>query len=411
MPDFNFTARQQSGKIQKGTLTAHDRAGALAALRSKQLTPIVVKPAGGSFSLNMNVNIPGLSGVRSKDLVIFTRELSTMINAGVPIVRALNVLKEQAESVPLRKVLEGVTEDVQGGKPLSLAIAKYPKVFSTIYINMVRAGETGGILDEVLKRLAHQEEKDAALKGKIRAAMAYPTVVFTVTILAFFILMTFIVPKIGAILNSLSEGKGKLPVYTRALLAVSNFTKQPAFIFTLVVGVPLAIYLIRRYIKTEKGRYRWHYLILKIPVVNVIITKAAVARFSRTFASLMSAGVSIVEAIDTTAGSIGNAVIEKELRDCSKAVEAGKELSAELKKSEHFPPIVAQMMLVGEETGKTDEVILKIAEFYEEEVDLAVNTLSSVIEPVMIILLGTMVGIIAISVFVPIAQLSTNVSG
>ena len=405
MPDYSFTARQQSGKVQKGTLTAHDRSAAIAALRSKQLTPIVVKEAGG-VSLSMNISIPGFSGVKAKDRVIFTRELSTMINAGVPIVRALNVLKEQNESIPLKKVLDDITEDVQGGKPLSVAIARHPKVFSTIYINMVKAGETGGILDEVLQRLAHQEEKDAALEAKIRSAMAYPTVVFSVTILAFFILMTFIVPKIGTILGQLTNGK-KLPVYTTALLSLSNFMKQPVFIFSVLIGVPIAVFFLRRYIKTEKGRYKWHSLILRIPIVKVIITKAAVARFARIFASLMSAGVSIVESIDTTAGSIGNAVIEKELRDCSKAVEAGHELSAELKKSKYFPPIVAQMLSVGEETGKTDEVILKIAEFYEEEVDIAVNTLSSIIEPVMIILLGTMVGIIAISVYAPIAQLGS----
>ncbi len=177
------------------------------------------------------------------------------------------------------------------------------------------------------------------------------------------------------------------------------------------VGLPIAIVLFKRWIKTEKGRYKWHSILLKIPVINVIITKAAVARFSRMFASLMAAGVSIVEAIEATASAIGNAVIEKELRDCSKAVEAGGELSEELKKSKHFPPIVAQMLAVGEETGKTDEVILKIAEFYEEEVDAAVAGLSSVIEPIMIIVLGVMVGTVAISVFAPIAQLSSNVNG
>lgn len=410
MPEFSFTARQQSGQIQKGTLSAHDRKAAIASLRSKQLVPIVVKPAKAT-GLNMNINLPGLNSVKTKDLVMFTREFSTMISAGVPILRALSILKEQSESVPLKTALEGITSDVQGGTSLSVALAKHPKAFSDIYVNMVRAGETGGILDGVLKRLAFQAEKDAAIKAKIRAAMIYPCVVFAVTIVAFFILMTFIVPKIGTILTSLSNGKGKLPPYTRALLAVSHVMTKPTFIFPVIVGVPILVIVVRRYIKTEKGRYRWDSLLLKIPVVDVIITKAAVARFSRIFASLMGAGVSIVEAINTTAAAIGNAVIEKELLDCSKAVEAGGELSIELRKSKHFPPIVSQMLAVGEETGQTDEVILKIAEFYEEEVDIAVATLSSVIEPVMIILLGTMVGVIAISVFAPIAQLSTNVNG
>jgi type IV pilus assembly protein PilC len=411
MPEYKFTARQQSGQMQKGTLTAHDRPAAIAALRAKQLTPIVIKESKTNTGLSMNITLPGLDGVKTKDLVIFTREFSTMISAGVPILRSLNILKEQSESYVLRKALEEVTNDVQGGSNLSTALAKHPKAFSQLYVNMVKAGETGGILDEVLKRLAFQEEKDAAVKGKIKAAMIYPSVVFFVTIIAFFILMTFIVPKIGAILTSLSEGKGKLPIYTRALLAISHVMTKPAFIFPIVVGVPIVALLFRRYIKTEKGRYRWHMVILQIPVVNVIITKASIARFSRIFSSLMGSGVSIVEAINTTAAAIGNAVIEKELLDCAKAVEAGGELSDELKKSQHFPPIVAQMLAVGEETGKTDEIILKIAEFYEEEVDTAVGALSSIIEPVMIILLGGMVGIIAISVFAPIAQLSTNVGG
>jgi type IV pilus assembly protein PilC len=359
----------------------------------------------------MEINLPGMNHVKSKDLVIFTRQLSTLIDAGVPLLRSITLLKDQTESLLLKHALESVVADIQAGTNLGDALIKYPNIFSPIYVNMVRAGETAGILDMVLDRLAFQQEKDSALRSKIRGAMMYPMVIFSVTIIAFIVLMTFIVPKIGAILTSLSNGTAKLPIYTRALLAISNAMQQPAFIISIVVVLPLAIILFRRYIKTPKGRYRWHSLLLKIPAVKVIITKTAVARFARIFASLMSAGVSIVESINTTAGAIGNAVIEKELLECSKAVQAGSQLSTELAKSKHFPPIVIQMLAVGEETGETDKIILKVADFYEEEVDTAVASISSIIEPVMIIILGGMVGLIAVSVYGPIAQLSTHVSG
>lgn len=411
MPDYDFTAHLSNGQLQKGTINARDKNAALTALRGKQLIPIIVKESRGNHGLSMQIALPGSHKVRSKDLVIFTRQFSTMVNAGVPLLRSLTLLKDQSESLTLKHVLEEITADIQAGSTLSGAIGKHPGVFSTIYVNMVSAGEEGGILDKVLEHLAYQQEKDSALKSKIRSAMVYPMVIFSVTILAFVILMTFIVPKIGSILTSLSNGKAKLPIYTRALLAISHDMRQPTIIFIFVVVMPIAIVIFRRYIKTESGRYKWHSLLLKMPAIKVIITKTAVARFSRIFASLMSAGVSIVDSINTTAGAIGNAVIEKELLECSKAVQAGSQLSTELAKSKHFPPIVVQMLAVGEETGQTETIILKVADFYEQEVDAAVAAISSIIEPVMIIVLGGMVGIIAISVFGPITQLSTSVSG
>lgn len=405
MPNFTYTARTTVGQTQKGTITAANKGAAIAALRAKQLQPVIIKEAKSGGGLSMNITLPGSSGVKPKELVVFTRQFSTMVNAGVPILRSLTILKEQSQSAVLKKTLEDVTNNVQGGSNLSDAFAKHPKVFSPIYVNMVRAGEAGGILDKVLGRLAFQQEKDAALKGKIKAAMVYPIVIGVVTVIAMFVLMTFIVPKIGGILTSMGSD---LPIYTRMLLKVSDIMKSPGFIVAVIVGLPIAFVAFSRWKKTPQGRYKWHSLLLRIPVIKDLITKTAIARFSRIFASLMGAGVSIVEAIDTTAGAIGNAVIEKELLDCSKAIQAGSQLSTELQKSKHFPPIVAQMMSVGEETGKTDEVILKIAEFYEDEVDTAVGALSSVIEPVMILTLGGMVGLIAVSVFGPITQISSG---
>ncbi len=408
---MNIPQSKKNGQTQKGMITARDRNAALSSLRENQLIPVIVKQAAKNKGLNINIPLPGGGKVKSKDLVIFTRQLSTMVNAGVPILRSLALLKDQTESIPLKKALESITADIQAGTSLSESLAKHPKVFSAIYVNMVRAGEAGGILDKVLDRLAFQQEKDSALRGKIRGAMVYPGVIFSVTMIAFFILMTFIVPKIGAILTSLSQGKAKLPVYTRALLSISHTMKQPLFIIAVVVLLPLFITLFRHYIKTKQGRFLWHSLLLKIPAVKNIVAKTAIARFARIFASLMGAGVSIVDSINTTAEAIGNAVIERDLLISSKAVQAGSQLSTELGKSKHFPPIVVQMLAVGEETGQTDTIILKIADFYEEEVDTAVAAISSIIEPVMIILLGGMVGIVALSVFGPITQLSTSVSG
>jgi type IV pilus assembly protein PilC len=406
MPEYKFTARLQGGSTHKGTITAADKAAVMTSLRARHMQPIIVQEVKNR-GFNMDIKLPGSGKVKARDLVIFTRQFSVMVSAGVPILRSLTILKEQSESEALKVVLETVTADVQGGTSLSEAFSKHPKVFTPIYVNMVRAGEAGGILDQVLGRLAFQQEKDASLRGKVRSAMVYPIVIATVTGIAFFVLMTFIVPKIGAILTELSD-EASLPIYTRGLLAVSDIMKQPLFIFAVLVVAPVLIAMFRRYIKTKNGRYKWHALLLKVPVVKVIITKTAIARFSRIFASLMGAGVSIVSALETTAGAIGNAVIEKELLECSRAIQGGSQLSAELQKSQHFPPIVAQMLAVGEETGQTDTIVLKVAEFYEEEVDAAVGALSSVIEPVMIVVLGGMVGLIAIAVFGPITQLSTS---
>lgn len=406
MPEYKYTARQQNGSIHKGTITAQNRVAAMTTLQGRQLTPMVVQEVkrGG---MNIDIKLPGSTGVKNRDLVIFTRQFSVMVSAGVPILRALTILKEQSESAAFRLILEETTSDVQGGMSLSDALAKHPKVFTSIYVNMVRAGEAGGILDKVLKRLASQQEKDASLRSKVRSAMVYPVVIAVVTMVAFFILLTFIVPKIGAILTELSSTT-QLPIYTRALLQVSDTLKQPGVIVGLFVGLPVLFVLFRRYIKTPSGRYRWHSLLLKVPIIKGLLIKTAIARFSRIFGSLMGAGVAIVGSIETTAGAIGNAVIEKELLNCSQAVQAGSQLSAELAKSKHFPPIVAQMLAVGEETGETDTVVLNIAEFYEEEVDASVAALSSVIEPVMIVLLGGMVGVIVMAVFGPITQISTS---
>lgn len=335
-----------------------------------------------------------------------------MVSAGVALPKILDTLAGQAENKYFKEVISGINHDVESGSPLADSMAKYPNVFSDVYINMVRAGESGGILDEILKRLAKQEEKDAAIRAKVKGAMTYPMVLLTITIIAFFVLMTYVVPKIGSIVENLGGPGTKLPPQTRLLLGISHALTSktivpvlPNALLIILVIIAGIIYL-RRYIKTPKGKLRFDTLLLRIPLMRVIITKVAIARFARTFASLMGSGVTVLDALQVTSHALGNAVIERELLQASSEIREGRQLSQALSKSQLFPPIVSQMLSVGEETGKTDEVLAKVADFYEEEVDAVINSLSSILEPVMIVIMGSMVGFIAISVLGPITSLN-----
>ncbi len=402
---FNYTATNKEGKTITGVSESTTKEALIANLNHQGLRPIVVKAISGKNPLINRFNKN--KKVKQKEIVVFTRQLSTMVGAGVPLTRSLAMLQGQTESKYFKIVLTGITKDVESGIPLADALAKYPNVFSEVFVNMVRAGEAGGILDEILKRLATQVEQDSSMRKKVKSAMTYPIAILTITTVAFFGVMIFVIPKIGKILTDLSDGKSSLPIYTRVMLSGSAFMQHNAILILVVFfGV---IYAVRRYIKTPKGKYQFHALLLKTPVIKMIITKVAIARFSRTFASLMSAGVGVLEALDVTGGAIGNKVIEAELKEAAKAVKNGKQLSEPLSESKHFPPIVSQMLAVGEETGQIDTILIKVADFYEEEVEAVVDGLSSIIEPLMIIVLGAVVGLIAASVMGPIANLSKNI--
>lgn len=405
MSNFSYTATGDDGKQHSGTLAASDEAAARSALLRLKLKPLVVKKAEKKKGFNMEINFLTSTKVKNKDLVIFTRQLSTMINAGVPLVRSLATMQAQTESDALKKHLMQISKDVESGMAFADALEKHPDAFGPIYINMVRAGEAGGILDEILKKLALQQEKDATLRGKFKSAMTYPMVLVGITVTVFISLMTFVVPQIGTIVADLSGGE--LPTMTRILLQVSDImtTYWWLEIGLLVGGV---VYLTRA-LKTRRGREVRDKLLLRIPAIRTIIIKMAVARFSRIFASLMTAGVTVLDSIEITAKAIGNTVIEKELLDAAKQVANGEQLSVSLSKSKVFPPIVSQMLAIGEETGQTDTVLVKVADFYEEEVDAAAESLSSILEPLMIVVMGVMVGVIAASVLGPISSLSQNI--
>jgi type IV pilus assembly protein PilC len=431
---LSYKATTADGKVVKGTVQAESRDELIASLRKQKLRPLTIVASNGKqggsnsfFSLSVGGGGGGRKRVKLQDLVVFTRQLSTMISAGVPIVRSLAALKDDSESLRLREALAGITKDVEAGHTLADSFAKYPDIFSEVYINMVRAGEAGGILDDILKRLALQVELDASIRKKIKSAMMYPVVILSVTVIAFFGIMLFIVPKLGAILKDLGGEDAKLPVYTQALLDASSFCTSSSII-TSIPGlemIPLlnklpnlllmaafaavgVVYLIK-YIKTPAGKYKFHAILLKTPVVKTVILKIAIARFARTFASLMGSGVSVLDSLSVTGGAIGNKVIEEELKNAAIQVKAGKPLSEPISQSPHFPPIVAQMLLVGEETGQIDTVLIKIADFYEEEVSVLIDGLAAIIEPVMIIVLGSAVGLIAASVMGPIANMSKAV--
>lgn len=407
MTNFTYTAVDKSGKQVTGNLEAESAASASLNLRQRELRPTSIKLAQGNGLLAALPFGGGKKKVKLKDLVIFTRQLATMINAGVPLVRSLATLQIQTENSSFKKHIAEVTKEVEGGLSFADALEKHSDVFSPIYINMVRAGEAGGILDEILKKLATQQEKDAKIRSKFKSAMTYPIILLSITTIVFMVLMVFVMPRIGRIIQDLAGPEAELPQLTKIMLGISGFLVTKWYI--IIGGGMVGGYLLGRYIKTPTGRHKKDQLLLKLPVVKMIVKKVAIARFARIFASLMSAGVTVLDSIHVTAKAIGNTVIEDELTEAAKTVANGQQLSVPLGESKIFPPIVSQMLAIGEETGQTDEILVKVADFYEEEVDAVVDSLSSILEPIMIVVMGTMVGLIAASVIGPISNLSNQI--
>lgn len=407
MPSYQYIATSDSGsKTTKGTMEASNESAVIQALSKQKLRPLSItleKKSSSSFSGLFSSS----KKVKSDDLVIFTRQLSAMVGAGVPLLRALSSLEQHSESPGLKGILVSVIKEVEGGSTLGDALSKHPNTFSDVYVNMVRAGETAGILDDILKRLALQQEKSASIRKKVKSAMTYPMVLLVITVIAFFGLMLFVIPQIGKILLDLGGPDAELPLVTQIMLGISSFILQ--WWFVVIPAFIALVWLILRYIKTPAGRRQFHKLILRIPAINGVIRKVVVARFARTFSALTGAGVSIIEAMTVTAHALGNVVYEDSLLEAVDKVKNGQQLSHVLEEDGLYPAIVSQMLAVGEETGQTDTVLVKVAEFYEEEVDTAINGLSAIIEPVMIVIMGGAVGLIAASVMGPIASLAQSI--
>ena len=405
MAKFDFTAISSTNKTIKSTIEATDRVSAIASIREQglKLTYLAEQSAsksGNRFKL-------GRRKVKSEEIVVFTRQLSAMVSAGVPIIRALNSMAKYAESATFRKAVEKVAGDIEGGESFADALAYHPDIFNDVYVNMVKAGEAAGILDDILKRLALQQEKNSTIRKKVKSAMTYPMVLMGITVLAFFGLMLFVIPSLGETIKDLAGEDAELPGLTQAMMSISQFFVSFWYIIFPLMGV--GVWLLLRYIKTPVGKKQFHLLIVRIPILGTIIRKISVARFTRTYSALIGAGVAVLEALAITAKAVGNKTYEDSLNKAAIRVKNGEAFSSVIAEDILlYPPIVSQMLAVGEETGQTDSVLVKVADFYEEEVDTAISGLSSTIELIMIVVMGSMVGLIAASVILPITGLATQ---
>jgi len=394
---YVWKGKTAAGQTVSGEMVANSRAEVIVNLRKKKviLTSAKEKPKAIGFGFSRK-------GVSTKDLAVFTRQFSTMINSGLPLVQCLDILAKQAEKDNFRKVITQIMRDVEAGSTLADALGRHPGVFSELYVNMVEAGEAGGVLDVILGRLATYLEKMNALKRKIKAAMTYPGVIFAVTIAASSFMLIFIIPTFAKLY---ADFGGELPGLTRFVMSLSTILRTRWYlIFGALLGAFLAF---RRYYNTKEGRAAIDRLLLRIPVIGPVLLKASIARFTRTLGTLVSSGVPILEGLEITANAAGNVVVKKAVMKTRASISTGQTIAAPLRESEVFPPMVVQMISVGEETGALDEMLAKVADFYDEEVDTAVESLASVIEPLMIVVMGGIVGVMLVSMYLPIFKLVT----
>lgn len=398
------TTFQWSGKTIKGTVTSGEMVATskdevIAQLRQKRITPTVVTEKAAKKSI-----LPSFGGrVKDKDIVVFTRQFSTMIDAGLPLVQGLDILAEQVENKNLGKAISTIKADVESGSTYADALKKHPRIFSELYVNMVAAGETGGILDTILNRLAVYIEKAMKLKKKVKGAMIYPAVVTGVAVSVLAIIMIFVVPTFSKMFASMG---GALPLPTRILINTSRFIAGfgGLIIAAFIAAAGVFIVQVRR---TEQGKRIIDGLLLKMPIFGMILRKVAVAKFTRTLGTLVSSGVPILDGLEITAKTSGNKVLEYAIMDVRKAVAEGKTLEEPLAKSGVFPPMVTHMIAVGESTGALDAMLGKIADFYDDEVDNAVSNLTSMLEPLLMVFLGTTVGFIVVSLYLPIFKMGS----
>jgi type IV pilus assembly protein PilC len=398
MATFTYKALDARGMTAAGQIDADNKSAVAASLRNKGLTVVDIDEVKTSLA---KVDIfAGLQRVKAKDLTIFSRQFATMINSGLAMLRALSVLEEQTENPKLAAVLTQVRADVEAGISLSDALEKHPRVFSPLYVNMVRAGEIGGILDEVLNRLATQLEKDDQIRRAVKSAMTYPTMIAGFALIVMTGMVLFLIPVFAGMYQEL--GNAKLPLLTRMMVTVSDTMRSWKGAVVVVVIIALVV-LIGKLKRTEKGTEVWDRFKLHVPMgIGEVIRKIAVARFSRTLGTLVSSGVPILQAIEITGKSAGNVVIEHAMQAVQVSVKEGQTISEPLKHVSVFPDMVVQMISVGEETGALDAMLQKVADFYEDEVSAAVKSLTSIIEPIMMIGVGAIVGVVVIGMYLPI---------
>lgn len=405
MPTFAYTAKMPDGEMRKGEVQAANLAQATASLRRQQIIPTTISEKKG-FSLN-DIKIPGLGKkITTKDLVIFSRQFATMIDAGLPLVQCLDILSSQQPNPEFKRILFDVKSSVEGGATFADSLRKHPKVFDDLYVNLIAAGEVGGILDTILNRLSGFLEKSEKLKGKIKSAMTYPVVVILIACLVVSGLLIWVVP----IFQDMFAGFGQaLPAPTQIVVNMSNALKN----YWYLIGGSIAGIIIglKRLYKTTKGRRAMDAIFLKLPVLGDLIRKTAVARFTRTLGTMISSGVPILEALDIVSRTAGNVIIEEGVMKARVSLSQGKTLAEPLIETKVFPGMVTQMIAVGESTGALDAMLSKIADFYEDEVDEAVDALTSLIEPMLMAFLGVVVGGLVIALYLPIFSLAGAAGG
>jgi type IV pilus assembly protein PilC len=404
MATFAYVGRSKSGAVKKGELVAKSRDEAVEQLRKQSVvvTSLEEKVAQEGFSFKVG------GGVSEKDLVVFTRQFGTMINAGLPLIQCLEILSNQSENAALRKSVGAIKIQVEGGSTFSDALRRHPKVFDDLYVNMVHAGEVGGLLDTILGRLSKYIEKAMKLKGQIKSAMVYPASILGIAFIVIAVLMIFVIPVFEKMFKDMSGGKVALPGPTQLVIDMSNFAQSSWYI--ILGGIILAVVAFKKYYATAKGKYQIDKLLLKLPVFGDLVRKASVAKFTRTLGTLITSGVPLLDALTICAKTSGNKIIEEALVNARVSISGGKTISEPLAKSQVFPKMVTHMIAVGESTGALDAMLGKIADFYEDEVDQAVASLTALLEPMMMVFLGVLIGFIVVAMYLPIFTMANAIS-
>jgi type IV pilus assembly protein PilC len=405
MGKFAWEGKSRTGKIQKGVMEAPNEAAVHSALRRQGLMPSSVKEQGKG--LDFELKIPGFAPrVTTKDLVVFTRQFATMIDAGLPLVQCLDILSRQQDNKTFKGMLLQVKENVESGSTFAEALKKHPKAFDELYVNLVAAGEVGGILDTILNRLAAYIEKALKLKKQVKSAMTYPTTIVGIALVVISVILVFVIP---AFEKMFADFGGSLPVPTQIVINISNFVQD--YILVIIGAIVLLIFAFKKIYATKKGREKIDDFALKLPIFGILIRKVAVAKFTRTLGTMISSGVPILDGLEIVAKTAGNKTVEKAIYRVRQSISEGKTIAEPLEKSGVFPPMVCQMIAVGEQSGSIDTMLNKIADFYDDEVDDAVGNLTAMMEPLLMLFLGTTVGGLVIAMYLPIFKLAGTVGG
>ena len=403
MGKFKWEGTTKSGQSMKGEMEAPNEQAVQAQLRRQGISPGNIKEAGKGF--DMEIKIPGFEPkVTTKDIVIFTRQFATMIDAGLPLVQCLDILSKQQDNKTYKAILIQVKEDVEAGSTFADALKKHPKAFDTLYVNLVAAGEIGGILDTILNRLAAYIEKALKLRKQVKSAMTYPATIVGIAVIVIAVILVFVIPQFQAMFESFGQ---ELPLPTRIVIMLSDFIQN--YIFLIIGGCYGTVWILKRIYKTPKGQLYMDALFLKLPVMGILIRKVAVAKFTRTLGTMISSGVPILDGLDIVAKTAGNKIVENAIYKVAQSISEGKTIAEPLEQSGVFPPMVCQMIAIGEQSGSIDTMLNKIADFYDDEVDDAVGNLTAMMEPLLMLFLGTAVGGLVIAMYLPIFSMGSAI--